>query len=105
MHQITLQTSGRVDSKLWVADVPSITRPKVNKTTVEINGEHFYKSPDGRLFIPELFDKMFNPSSGIKMNLKARRDTAGRVVDSVKRPAKKAPWPHSENGRVKAKGK
>lgn len=81
MHQITFgDTKTGICAKTWRADVPTLTRPPISVHPIEIDGVKHYEGPGGKLYIAEQFDRMFKPAVSVKMNLRAKRDTAGRIT-------------------------
>lgn len=61
MHQLQLNsgTRYRVENR-WIADVPFIARPKTFGKK-KIDGVLYYLGSKGKIYVVELFDKMFKP--------------------------------------------
>ena len=51
---------GHNKSISWHADMPFLVRPKVQKRTKIIDGIKYYLGKD-KMYVAELFDKMFKP--------------------------------------------
>lgn len=51
--------SGVTKSVSWHAETAYLVAPKIFKRTVTIDGIVYYRGEKGRMFIKELFDKMF----------------------------------------------
>ena len=62
MRYTTQSHGGTKASKEWKADRKSIIEPKVK--TVKRNGTVYYQDKQGKLYIPELFDKFFRVVKG-----------------------------------------
>lgn len=61
MHQLQLNsgTRYRVENR-WVADVPFLTKPKIIGQK-KVKGTSYYLGSNGKIYVVELFDKMFKP--------------------------------------------